>query len=301
MILISLVGEQPIPNLLPLWQFEQITRIQLAASQSTWKRAEEMAAAIASDPTLKRIQVLDHLKIEAYHIQHSRLRLAQAVGNFLHQDEEVWLNLTGGTKIMSLAAMQSAYGTGITLLYTAMESDEFIFLHSDGSESHREAIQVDVSVHQYLQAYGFEVSDNHLFRPSNYAPPPSPKPGDELEKRVEQAARASGFFDDVRRNVHIRKLTNGGMVANELDVVVTRNGRLAVCSCKATQEIDKPVLYELSSLMRREYAGIYCGKVLATTAEATDALRERARLWGIQLVDAAQLENIAYYLKLTTD
>ncbi len=301
MILISLVGEQPIPNLLPLWQFPQIDRAQFAATETTMPHAETTARAVQNDPALNRVKILPALKVDAYDIHKTRLALAQAIGRYLEEEKEVWLNLTAGTKIMSLAALQAAYGTGITLIYTSSETGEFIFLRSDGSESRREKIDVKIGVRQYLQAYGFEVSNNQAFRPEGYYTPEPPKEGDALEIQVEQRARESGLFDDVMRHIYIRRKTSRGDVMNELDVAVTRNGKLAVCSCKATQELDKEVLYELSSVSRREYAGIYCGKVIATTAEVSDALLDRARAWGIWLVGGSQLNHIDFYLKQATD
>lgn len=292
MILVSLVGEQPIPNLLPLWQFSEFTRTQFAATRATREHADRLRQAIAADASLKRVEVLPPLIIEPYDLQKSRLTLAQAMGRHLEQGESVCLNLTAGTKLMSLAALQAAYGTGITLLYVAAETVQFIFLRSDGAEFERQPIEVSVSVEQYLRAYGFEVSPEHSFRP--------PRAGDALEEEVERRLKESKVFDDVQRNVLICRVQEQGEVKNELDVAATRNGHLAVCSCKAVNHLSRDSLYELSSVMRREYAGIYCGKVLATTAEVTDGLRERARLWGIELVDKPQLWNIAYFVERAT-
>lgn len=292
MILVSLVGEQPIPNLLPLWQFPEFTRTQFAATDVTREHAERLRRAIAQDAALKHVELLPTLAIDPYDLQKTRLALAQAMGRHLERGESVCLNLTAGTKLMSLAALQAAYGTGITLLYVATETGQFIFLRSDGAEFERRPIEVSISVEQYLRAYGFEVSQDRHFRP--------PREGDALEKEVENRLKESGLFDDVQRNVLIRRVKEQGEVKNELDVAATRNGHLAVCSCKSVKELDRSSLYELSSVVRREYAGIYCGKVLATTAEVTDGLRERARLWGIELVDAPQLWNIAYYMERAT-
>ena len=92
--------------------------------------------------------------------------------------------------------------------------------------------------------------------------------GSLLEELVYRKAVASRLFDDVVRNVKITRQTGGERVENELDVVVTRNGRLAVVSCKTGSQVEKTqnlnkALYELSALSRREEAGIYCVKVLA--------------------------------------
>ena len=66
MLLLSLVGEQPIPNLIPLWQYRQLSATQFAATDKTWLLAEQLAAAMRSDPALKAVEVLPPLKLEAY-------------------------------------------------------------------------------------------------------------------------------------------------------------------------------------------------------------------------------------------
>jgi hypothetical protein len=302
MILLSLVGEQPIPNLLPLWQNPEFDQFQLAFTETTQPCATALQNAVANDPALRHVKMLKPLLLKAYDVQQARLMLNKAITTHLENGLAVCLNFTGGTKIMSMAALQAAYGTGISLMYVSTEERQVIYYASDGSEVRREPIQVAISVEQYLQAHGLEVSDNLAFKKNwrQYAEPP-PKAGDDLEKKVEALALRSGLFDDVRRNVFIRKHNRSAMVKNELDVVAIRNARLVVCSCKAGREITKDDLYELASLSRRESAGIYCGKVLASATEAPHAQVERARSMGIQLVSASQVDNIDFYLKLATD
>jgi hypothetical protein len=301
-LLISLMGEQPIPNLLPLWQFSEFTLTRFAATESTLARADMLKATIARDAVLsRRVRSLDTLPLEAYDMQKDRFVLTRAISEHQENGEEICLNLTGGTKIMSLAALQAAFGTGITLMYVSTEENQVIFYRSDATEFRREPIRVKISVQQYLEAHGLETSADPNFRPGGpYADLP-PKAGDALEKKVTKCALDSGLFDDVRSNLFIRKQSKLGPVKNELDVVIIRNGRLAVCSCKDTREITKDHLYELSSLSRREFAGIYCGKVLVTTAAVTDAQVERAREAGIFLVTGDQIRNIDFYLKQATE
>lgn len=302
MILLSLLGEQPIPNLLPLWQFPRFNAVRFALTDTTRRVAEQIQRAVPLDPALARLTLLPAVHLPAYDIQKARLGISRTISAHLEAGETLCLNLTGGTKIMSLAALQAAFGTGVDLMYVSTEDNSFIFLRSDGTEYRREPISIAVDVGQYLRPHGLEISDNQAFNPDyrRFADPP-PKEGDPLERLVYTRAVDSGLFDDVRRNLFIRRTDQQNPVTNELDVVVTRNGRLAVCSCKATQRIDPDDLYELSSLSRREFAGIYCGKVLATTAPVTDAALARARAWGIRLVYGDQLENIAFHLKMATE
>lgn len=302
MLLLSLIGEQPIPNLLPLWQFREYTATQFIATRTTQPVADNLRRAIQSDPQLKQLEVLDTLIVEAYDIGQARGVLATALNAHLNQGRELRLNLTGGTKLMSLAALQAAFGSGVRLLYVSTEESCLILFGSDGVELERLPIRVKINVEQYLAAHGLEVGDDLSFKPRQWhnASPP-PKQGDELEMEVERLARQSGLFDDVRRGVYVRRTTERGPVINELDVVVTRNGKLVVCSCKTGKKVTKETIYELSSLSRREAAGIYCGKVLVSDQDTLPkALRDRARSMGVRLVYGVELTRIAEHLMLAT-
>jgi hypothetical protein len=291
MLLLSLIGEQPIPSLLPLWQFPEYTATQFAATRTTLPVAQTLAAAIRQDAQLKHIDVLEPLLLEAYAIAQARDALSAALVAHRAQGREVCLNLTGGTKLMSLAALQAAFGSGVKLLYVSTEENQVIHLASDGSELARQPIQVRISIEQYLAAHGLQVE----------ARPAALKDGSALEEIVARRAFESGSFDDVRRNVFIRRRTERGPVENELDVVVTRNGRLAVCSCKSGGKITKEHIYELASLSRREAAGIYCGKVLVTDhPDPTRAVRDRARSMGVHLVYGKEQENVVEHFLAAT-
>ena len=296
MLLLSLIGEQPIPNLLPLWQYRDFSHTQFAATGTTWGVAQQLESAIQVDPALKRMQVLPILRLEAYDLDQARRALNAALHQHLENGLRSAINLTGGTKLMSLAALQAAFGTGIPLIYVSTETRQMIWMGSDGSEQRREPIAVKITVAQYLRAHGLEV----VFKPGDPA-----RVGSLLEEKVYRKAYASRLFDDVQRNIHIRRQSHQGQVENELDIAVTRNGRLAVCSCKSGEALRKTrqaniFLYELASLSRREAAGIYCGKVLATDQKRLpDAVRQRAASMDIHLVDGSQFEEIADKLAAT--
>lgn len=302
MILLSLLGEQPIPNLLPLWQDRRYTATQFAATRVTLPLAKRLAAVIRNDTQLNHLKVEPPLLLEAYDIGQARAALAQALVRHRREGREVCLNLTGGTKLMSLAALQAAFGSGAQLLYVSTEVNQLIYFASDGAEQERREIAVKISAAQYLAAHGLEVSDNQSFAPPGGKRRPAPrKTGDALEEHVFRMARQSRAFDDVRRGIFIRRKTERGIVVNELDVVVTRNGRLAVCSCKSGGAADADAIYQLSSLSRREAAGIYCGKVLASNQhELSLPLQERARASNVLMVDGKELPNVAEYLKAAT-
>lgn len=300
MLLLSLLGEQPIPNLLPLWQDSRYTATQFAATQATLPLAVQLASFIRRDPQLGRLTVLETIRLAPYDLAQSRAVLSGRLADCQLAGQPVCLNFTGGTKLMGLAALQAAFGSGVSLLYVATEENRLITLGSDGAERASEPIRVRVDVEQYLRAHGLDVGTSPNF--GRGPARPRQAVGDPLEQRVFQAARKAGVFDDVRRQVFIRRFTERGPVLNELDIVVTRNGRLVVCSCKSGRSATREALYELASLSRREAAGIYCGKVLVSDQpDLPPALRDRARASGVRLVYGPELPNVASHLRLAAE
>jgi len=294
MIYLSLVGEQPLPILLPLWQENEYADVWLLASQTTLGIAKTLAEYISTDPTLRHLRVREPEVIDAYNLTEARKSISEIIDR-LEGNQEILINLTGGTKIMSLAAMQAGRVSQITLLYVSTEEHNLSYFHADSDVRETKPIQVKISVSQYLNAHGLETSDsqNFSYKYSDIAPK---KEGDDLENKVYALASDSGLFDDVQQNVFIRKKNAEKAVMNELDVVVIHNGNLAVCSCKSGK-VDNQALYELSSLSRREVAGIYCAKALASSKpELPPGVVNRAREDHIRLICAGELDKTAQIL-----
>lgn len=289
MMLLTLLGEQPIPNLLPLWQFPEFDSVCFAATERTKGLAENLMKFISSDPTLQQVSVLPPLILPAYDLPEARSLIAAALSEAAAPPGNLVINLTGGTKLMSLAAMQAAYGQGVPLMYVSSEQNLILWYSSDGVEIKRQEIRVRISVEQYLLAHGIEVSDRQNFHPSEKSEAnPPPKSGDWLEEAVFNAVHQSGFFDDVRRNLFIRRPGRRDKVLNELDVLVTRNGRLAVCSCKSGK-VTPSDLYELEALSNPKQFGIYCGRVFVSARpKLGKGFRERAAASRIDLVFGEQ-------------
>ncbi len=323
MFLLSLVGEQPIPVLIPLWQkwanrsFSNgaetcpFTSIQFAGSRSTMPVIANLEAVIRREPCLAGLEIQPPLLVDPYEIQSTRKQIQSTLDRSISAGNTCVVNLSGGTKLMALAALQAARSSPpekgipepVVCLYVNTEKNQLIFLDAAGEDTGNEEIRVEISIQQYLEAHGLHVSDNQAFNPhgANCQAIP-PKTGDVLESRVESLSRVSGYFDEVRRNVFIRKpVPDGKSVSNELDVVAISNGRLVVCSCKAGVNLKKEMLYELAALSRREVAGIYCGKVLALGQDVIPpGMFERAKADGIRLVPGSEVDRIALIMHLET-
>jgi len=295
MLIISLVGEQPLPVLIPLLQKPKAYGEFLLVATSFVKGvAQNITNVLHSDTRFSHLKIHEPLIASAYNMQITRDAILQVLDRCSHKETPVVINLTGGTKIMSLSAQQAAFAMEIPLIYVSSEKNEIIYFNAKSMELRREKIKVKISVRQYLEVYGLEVSDNQAFDPAR-GPTIAPlKEGDELESEVFARVSSSEKFDDVTHKTYIRKLTKAGEVKNELDVVATRNGRLVVCSCKDVKDLTNDHIYELSSLSRREQAGIYCGKVLVLghKTRPTQAFIDRARSSSIELVFGDEIEHV---------
>jgi len=313
MILLSLVGEQPIPNLLPIWQLHSkkealpdwarvpLESILFVATRSTRQVAKNLGQVIQSQTDLPELEILPMLIVEPYDTHTIRVSLDQALQGAKDAGMQAAINITGGTKLMSMAALQTASDREVPMMYVNTEKNEIQYFDPKGVERASEPIRVNLSIQHYLEAHGLEVSDNLAFNPAgSFSDLIVPKEGDGLEIKVETLARNSGYFDEVRRNVFIRKHSQGEKpVINELDVVAISNGRLVVCSCKSGRNLVNNVLYELTTLSRREAAGIYCGKVLVSSLnDVPPGVLDRARESQIKLVYGSEVDRVAFHMHL---
>lgn len=284
MHLISLVGKQPMPILIPLWQFENVTDVQFVATEETVSHAENLKQFILQDQTLQGIKIHDNIIVEAYNLSETRSKISQAISK--NQHHTVLINYTSGTKIMSLACLLASQEYHSKILYVSTETNRlYTYDHATQSEQ-CEHIKLNISSFQYFRAHGFDANYNLNF--SQLHPPVKiPKEGDFLEEFAFQACLDSGLFSDVQKNVYIQKvLPNGKVVKNELDIVMTYNGNLAVCSCKSGK-LDNNVLYELIALSRAEAMGIYCSRFLITSSDANDikpGIKNRAAEYKIKII-----------------
>jgi hypothetical protein len=303
MLLLSFLGEQPLPVLLPLWASQSYDATCLVPTERTEDLAKSLCAFIRQDRDLSNLQVYPYFKIAPYDLEKAEATIRKQLSHIQSSySGAICINLTGGTKIMSMAGMLAAFELGFSMIYVATEKDSIIKMTPGASFSERQSLQVNISIEQYLSAYGIESSLDHSFSDPGLPTPHPPKEGDALEEFVYQQALDSGFFDDVKKGLFIRKFSHRSEpIINELDVVVIRNGRLAVCSCKSGK-YSKAYLAELEAVTAREKFGIYCGKVFASNeGEFSEYRKKEFRMNKVSLVYGSSLEKVAEFLLAATE
>lgn len=140
-----LVSDQPIPNLLPLLQPEtRPDRVVMAVSE----RMREKAAWLKREIEKRNIAVEELPLPDAYDIP----GLQECFMNWLaaHEDADVALNITGGTKPMAIAAQETFRAAGRPVFYVNIETDELSWLGRDREQvrlTHQATLKTFLGVH----------------------------------------------------------------------------------------------------------------------------------------------------------
>jgi len=300
--MIALVGKQPMPIMIPLWQQpKKITSIQFVSTKATIQQANMLADVVKADKDLKHIYVDEHIIVGAYDLDKTRTKVASTIKK--NRNKTILVNYTSGTKVMSSACLLATQDHEDSMLvYVSTEENQLLFYRPKINEEIREVINIKIDANQYFRAHGLETSLHPNFTHSK-PPVQPPKAGDALEKFAYNICKQSKLFDDVQKNLFFRKKPHEGIESsdekNELDLVVTFNGNLAVCSCKSGN-LENEAIYELTAISRTEAMGIYCSRFLITNTARKDIpkiIKDRSKTGGIILISKEDLPNLPMRIK----
>ena len=148
-VLLNLVGEQPMPCLIPILQYRPDVAVFLYSDRTASQVADVCAALDFVDelsPHCVRVQIDPARFIRSADI------VPQVMANY--PGSQFLFNLSGGTKLMALSLYRAAEGRGDVLYVSA--DDECIFrLQPDSIVE--EPITVRVPADVYLRAHGAEI------------------------------------------------------------------------------------------------------------------------------------------------
>ena len=148
---ILLVSAQAAPNMLPA--LDPALKPKEAILLVTGKMAARATAleAVLSEAQVKVTKIsLDN--------EHDFSALEEALLNIptSYNGEDIALNVTGGTKLMALAAQSVARAAGWRVFYVDVDTDEVIWL---GKETQRQKLAVQLRLPHYLKGYGFQLTE----------------------------------------------------------------------------------------------------------------------------------------------
>jgi hypothetical protein len=154
---VLLVSAQAAPNLLPALDPE------LKPKEAILLVTKKMAGrATALENVLREASVkVSRVPLDDEHdfsaLEKILLDLAAA-----RDGEDIALNVTGGTKLMALAAQSVAQAAGWRVFYVDVDTDEVIWL---GKETQRKKLAAQLRLPHYLRGYGFRLEEG-IERPS---------------------------------------------------------------------------------------------------------------------------------------
>ena len=147
---ICLVSQQAAANLLPaLDMVLKPEKIVLVTTAKMQRQAANLAAVLKENAI--QAQDLQLSNEQDFHqIENELLELAARL-----EGDDVTLNITGGTKLMSVAAQSVAVVSGWRMFYVDADTDRAIWLSQDKASFH--LLQEQLKLRHYLRSYGFEL------------------------------------------------------------------------------------------------------------------------------------------------
>lgn len=153
---VLLVSAQAAPNLLPaLDPAMKPAEAILLVSAKMQSRAESLEKVLAQTGVkTTRVNLANEHDFDA--LENTLMELATA-----REGQSIALNVTGGTKLMALAAQSIAQAAGWSVFYVDADTDEVIWL---GTHASRHKLTEQLRLRHYLMGYGFDLH-NGVERP----------------------------------------------------------------------------------------------------------------------------------------
>jgi len=271
--MIALMGEQPMPNLLPVLYYKP-ERVVLIYTQQTEKVTERLQKILN-----EQSESLLLGPIGAYNIANTEERICSWIDTHLAADETALFNVTGGTKLMMLPAYRVAEQLRNPFFYLETRKGSIVYSYQflpDGTLSPPKEIELPtlLDIETFLRAHvdGYESGSG------------SPEERGRLfEEGVYNALEME--MDEIKGNVKI-----GG--ALEIDFVVRIGNRFGIIEAKAGKG-KKKAIDQLNTAGGREYLGTYTSKFLVMGEQWEDKsdLRELADARQITVIEMKNYDH----------
>ena len=259
--MVSLVGEQPAPNLLPARYLKPDLMI-LVHTDRTARVAQNLRGLL--EPEIR----CETCKVPPYSIADAFIQLEECLKDKASGHETIF-NLTGGTKTMVLAAFHLARGAGSLFIYLQTEGNRSL-LYKYGFRGNEivqarppEEIGETITLDDYLRMYLGEYTEG--------------RPRDPLEEEVK------AVLDSVEGLEVKYSVRPSGMEALEIDFVVRLGNQVGVGEVKrkgAKRGID-----QINAVAAPRYLGTYIKKFLVSGKEVDRNNRILARAYRIKVVE----------------
>jgi Domain of unknown function (DUF1887). len=160
-ILISLISDQTIPNILAIHHFRPDELLFISTEEM--ERKNKISAILMTLELLGLKCQNDSVIVREDSILNCHKKLSKWIEG--KEDSEFVVNLTGGTKIMSIAAYEFFKDYSSKMIYIPIPKNEFIVPFPKKQPAEPVKLDLRLSVIEYLTAYGLTVTnESHLSR-----------------------------------------------------------------------------------------------------------------------------------------
>jgi len=272
-VLVNLIGEQSIPNILPAMFLKPDKNVILYTAKT--KCVANRISNILSN--------CENVLISAYEFG----EITNKISGITSSKDKYIFNITGGTKLMSLALFQFGVQNNSEIAYLQSEKNKNILYRfsidkNDSLISKTEEITEAIDLDLYLKAHlnGYEIStdiDQTQF-------------GIKYENAVVQVLRSNNF--EVLQSV--KPVGEGNQL--EIDIAFRLKGtnNVGIAEVKigdAKMERPKKGIDQLSTAGSREYLGTYTKKFLITRRKINKSLCKLAAAHNIVVIDRISANN----------
>ena len=151
---ICLVSQQAAANLLPaLDPTLKPAKIVLVVTAKMQRQAAHLTAVLKENAIQAELLQLSNEQ-DFHQTENELIELAARL-----EEHTVTLNITGGTKLMSVAAQSVAQASGWRMFYVDADTDRAIWLGQGKTSPH--PLQEQLKLRHYLRSYGFELTSKH--------------------------------------------------------------------------------------------------------------------------------------------
>jgi hypothetical protein len=277
-IMIALVGEQPLPNFLPVRHYHP-SDVVLVYTARTQQKYEYLQATLQKEVKVRGLQT------DPYDISAIAKALDEELDNFAPIiAPPLIFNLTGGTKTMSLAAYQIAQQRNSPMMYLQSEGKRTRVFHYTWENQQSQATGSEVLPELVTLR---DVFDLHL-GPGNWQEKGSGKnEGSPFEDALADALRRDGY--EVMMGVGAM----GGQI--DVDIAVRSGNQYGIIEAKMGESgRNLNGIKQLSTAVR--LLGTYSQTFYAITVEPNPAHKAITEASNIQVISLPSYDDVANVL-----
>ncbi len=273
--MIALIGEQPIPNLLPIL-CDLPTEVLFVRTDLTRESSLRLEKVLQGKTAVSFLEISD-----AYNISQIYECLASKIEQLGWLSEEIIFNVTGGTKPMSIAAYQLAANQSCPALYLQSEGRQtrlrqYNFSQGRADLTRDEIIPSLITIADYLLAHlpGFRSEGFHKDAHGNLTV------GGQFEKQIYKTLEPQ--VGEIMAGVR----PEGVRDQIEIDLVVRCGNQVGIIEAKTGTR--KEGIDQLSTAGGRAYLGIYTAKFLIMGNYLSSDLKTLAQARDISVIELPQ-------------